>query len=485
MSLKPDVNKNGSAAFFLLLLKLLNMATLPVTFSLRTGLEDEDEVPSRFITFTEDQLKSLTRQKLSKNTENSTKVGIKLLKKYCSGTGVDFEEEVREKESLDNLLMKFYAGIRTERGDVYKNNSLISFRNSLHRYFMEKQKVNIFDDHHFKNSNTVFRNVLKNGKSSGKGNTTHYPEIEPEDLEKLNNSFDINSPVGLQEFIWFNIMLRLIRRGRENLRSMTKETFSVATDATGKQYVYQVNSESDKNHGIQDNSFDTTGEGRIYQNSGEKCPVKMFKKYLSLLHPKQNAFWQRPRDNISNSATNWYCNVPLGEKYLSSMMPKMSLKYKLSQRYTNHSIRVSGLQILDSNSIDSRHIMRISGHKRAESITNYARRLSAANSRKISTIFDENMCMASSSSSSATTSSVHDVSLIDDEVSLDVSDRELACIPNAILSPLPSTSQAVFRNQINYRQQNQIPLPLNSLFNQCHNCRININYYGHNASKTQ
>ena len=33
------------------------MATLHVTFSLRTGLEEEDEVPSRFITFTEDQLK--------------------------------------------------------------------------------------------------------------------------------------------------------------------------------------------------------------------------------------------------------------------------------------------------------------------------------------------------------------------------------------------------------------------------------------------
>ena len=78
------------------------------------------------------------------------------------------------------------------------------------------------------------------------------------------------------------------------------------------------------------------------------------------------------------------------------------------------------------------------------------------------------------------------VCVVDDNVSLDVSDRELACIPDTMLSPFASTSHASFRNQIDYRpqMQNQNPLPLNSFINQCHNCTININYYGHNAPNT-
>ena len=166
----------------------------------------------------------------------------------------------------------------------------------------------------------------------------------------------------------------------------------------------------------------------------------------------------------------------LGEKYLSSMMAKMSLKYKLSQRYTNHSIRVTGLQILDSNSIDSRHIMRISGHKRAESITNYARRLSAANNRKISSIFDENLLGSSSHTIDFQKENTQTICVDDD-----VSDSELADIPETILSPGPSSSQ--FRNQINIHHQNQRRFPLNSIINQCNNCTININYYTTSESR--
>ena len=68
------------------------------------------------------------------------------------------------------------------------------------------------------------------------------------------------------------------------------------------------------------------------------------------------------------------------------MMSKLSIKYELSQRYTNHSIRVTGLQSLEDANIEGRHIIRISGHKNEQSIKNYARKLSAARKRNISSI---------------------------------------------------------------------------------------------------
>ena len=43
-------------------------------------------------------------------------------------------------------------------------------------------------------------------------------------------------------------MYFMIRRGQENLRSMTKQTFAVAEDSAGLPYVHQVIDEADKNH---------------------------------------------------------------------------------------------------------------------------------------------------------------------------------------------------------------------------------------------
>ena len=115
-----------------------------------------------------------------------------------------------------------------------------SLRFSLQRYFLNTRNINILDDLDFKKCNIGFTNVLKESRKSGKGDTNHYPEIEPEDPRKLYQSFDPNCPNGLQEKVWFDIMFHLVRRGRENLRGMTKETFAVSFDATGKKSFFKT-----------------------------------------------------------------------------------------------------------------------------------------------------------------------------------------------------------------------------------------------------
>ena len=129
---------------------------------------------------------------------------------------------------------------------------------------------------------------------------------------------------------------------------MDKNTFTIKQDATGRRYISQVKDELDKNHGQNDNNFDTIGEGAIYEiPESETCPVKTFEKYLSKLHPERNTLWQRPKSKVSSSELVWYFNVPLSEKTLGNMMPRMSIKYCLSKRYTNHCLRVTSTQVLD------------------------------------------------------------------------------------------------------------------------------------------
>ena len=62
-------------------------------------------------------------------------------------------------------------------------------------------------------------------------------------------------------------MLNLIRRGRENLRLLTKESFAVQVDAAGKRFVCQVLDELDKNHRANDQPDDSPGEGLIVWNT--------------------------------------------------------------------------------------------------------------------------------------------------------------------------------------------------------------------------
>ena len=59
---------------------------------------------------------------------------------------------------------------------------MTSIRFSSQRYFVEKFKCDIISDQPFHEGNTVFTNVLKDMKARGKGDTMHYPEIEPEDV---------------------------------------------------------------------------------------------------------------------------------------------------------------------------------------------------------------------------------------------------------------------------------------------------------------
>ena len=134
-----------------------------------------------------------------------------------------------------------------------------------------------------------------------------------------------------------------------------------------------------------------------------------------LLHPIQPALWQRPRESLKDTDSIWYCSAPLGEKTLGSMMPKLSLKYGLSERYTNHSIRVTSLQVLEDLNIEGRHIIRISGHKSVNSVQNYDRPLSASRKRNISASFANHLSVSSDSGPSCSKLRKHNEPLVEKE----------------------------------------------------------------------
>ena len=64
------------------------------------------------------------------------------------------------------------------------------------------------------------------------------------------------------------------RRGRENLRSMTKSTFQVSRDDTGVKFIHQAIDEMDKNH--RESASSSVTEGIIYELPGELLDLNGF-----------------------------------------------------------------------------------------------------------------------------------------------------------------------------------------------------------------
>ncbi|WAR27840.1 LOW QUALITY PROTEIN: hypothetical protein MAR_013544 [Mya arenaria] len=53
---------------------------------------------------------------------------------------------------------------------------------------------------------------------------------------------------------------------------------------------------------------DTIGEATMYERRGDPmCPVILFQKYLTELHPNRNSLWQRPLDTFHHDDASWYC----------------------------------------------------------------------------------------------------------------------------------------------------------------------------------
>ena len=239
--------------------------------------------------------------------------------------------------------------------------------------------------------NQIFEAAIVGLKRQGLGKVDHHIPISKEDLEKIQSSYNPSSPdpKSLQQVVWFNIMLHLIRRGRENLRLLTKESLAVQVDAAGKKFVYQVVDELDKNHraNYQPLADDSPGEGRMHETpESPYCPVKTFELYLSKLNPALSRLWQRPRatEHFSHSDEVWYCNVPLGKNTLGTFMSSITKELKLSQKYTNHCIRATAVSLLDECNFEAHHIMLVSGHKSESSIRSYSRRLLEVKQKEIS-----------------------------------------------------------------------------------------------------
>lgn len=233
--------------------------------------EFEEDKSSHFKTLKRNDKDKIYDKRIQDSTKEATKVWMKCFNDYLKEKQLPNADTITT-ENLPDVLMDFYTELRKVDGEgEYKTSTLKCIRAAINRYYKDKRCLDIIANPAFIKSNQMFKGVTSKAKEEGRGETDSRPPIEPEDLQQLSTYFSNNlagppDAEKLQEVMLFNIIYYMGRRGRQNLRKMTKNTFAVATDASGKQYVYQAIKEQDKNHSGSDMS--PNNQARIYENPG-------------------------------------------------------------------------------------------------------------------------------------------------------------------------------------------------------------------------
>ena len=294
-------------------------------------------------------------------------------------------------EVLSERLKKFYQELRKSPTEHYSASAHLSIRAAIDRHLNtlpEFSGISIVRDPLFKIANKSLSAKLKQLKAQGFAKVQHHPSISPEDIHKCYETkvFSDETPISLLRVNWFNISLHFCRRGRENLRSLTPDSFVIKKDANGGEYVEMSISEKTKNHqgGLGDKADES--DPKMFSTGMSNCPVKYFKKFLSVLNPNQTALFQKPKRNFLPSDEIWFENSPIGVNKLGDMMKEISLAASLSKVYTNHCVRSTTISALDEAGIPIHRIMQTSGHRSESSVKSYCDRQSLEKYKESSNI---------------------------------------------------------------------------------------------------
>lgn len=374
----------------------------------------------RFLHLSKEEISQKKSSSTPKNTVKANLQAAKAFRAYLEETGEETCFESFSEEKLNSHLEGFWLSARKQKieaetpGSIqagtdggklgfYKASTLENYRHSLNRYLKSPPNDKHFDiikDRQFSESNQSFKAALRELKNIGKGEISHYPEIEEIDLGKLYSNFEkLQDPIILQEKVQFDLRFYFFRRGSENIHDMTKSTFEVKTDAnTGEKYVCQAKDELNKNH----NEFDRESySARMPEMPGNpRCPVASFEMYIQHLNPDCPSLWQRPKDKDQIKNHIWYYRKCVGLNTLQGFMKNLSAKYQLSRVYTNHSVRVTGATILSRKNYAPSQIQSVTGHKSLSSLAVY-QRVSNQEKMQMGKSLGENLMSIPSTSSEA------------------------------------------------------------------------------------
>lgn len=259
-------------------------------------------------------------------------------------------------QDLNFMLERFYAEARTKDGRVYTRSTLMGIRSSINRYLNAcGHNVSILKDSVFSSSNVLLERLYQNEKKRDKG-TKKIP-ISDEDVITMMRSgvFSLANPHTVLRKVWFDLILHFGLKGKEAIRTLTKDSFLLEKDENGREF-YRLHFEKEM---MKIETFSEMHDwywfSRMYEiPDDENCPVRSMSLYISKLNAGSVDFFQRPVEKIYNNHV-WYQGA-MGHNSILRMMTEISEAACLSRIYTNICLKATIEGMLDKHAIDSEYV---------------------------------------------------------------------------------------------------------------------------------
>ena len=353
--------------------------------------EEKEIINKRFKKTTEAERDDILTGCDSQATKKSTKYTVSTFKSWLIANGQSEDFEMLPFDVINKQLEVYYTEIKSVKGHALSKSSFVGIRSGINRHINSppfKRNTTIMQAPEFSTSNKMFISVLKKSKQEGNDRTHHYPPIATLDLEKIRDpfAFDWDIPTELQQKVFFETQYYFARRGRENLRELKKTSFDFKRDDKGKEFCEISFNEKTKNHQVMKGP---QTKPRMYETGEEDCPIQSLKLYLSKLDPNEDTFYVKPitRKHFNPKHEEiWFTKSVLGVNTIGSLMKQISKRLKLSQDYTNHSIRATVVTLLTASGFEARKIMNVTGHKCESSLRSYDGDNSDEQKRQISAV---------------------------------------------------------------------------------------------------
>ena len=322
-------------------------------------------------------IQELQNNAKNKNTSTSTKFWIIVFKSWAKQKRFPEEIETYEPSELDTALQQFYAEVRNKDGEDYEPDSLRVMIAALDRHLKEHgYKQSIIRDREFFTSKQVLEGKARRLREEGKGkrqNKARSLSKEEEEVLWVAGKLGNNSPESLVNTIWWILTQYFGLRGRQKHHSMKVDDFALRKDDDGQEYVeFAEGLTKTRGGGLSKKSRDFSP--KMFA-TGERCPVSLFKEYLSR-RPQQmkttGPFYLSVNYNAKDEI--WYKAQPMGINRIKEMMKRIVAGSSLEascKKLTNHSARKTLVNKLKKTNVERSSIVKVTGHRNLQSLDDY------------------------------------------------------------------------------------------------------------------
>ena len=344
----------------------------------------------RFKRATEEELETLSFNKMPKNTEASTKWSIKNFTDWFHG----YNSRNPDNKCPDELLLPtcsievlnkwlcvYAAETRSHTGQEYPPATIHSLLSGIFRHMkaQNSEYPNFMDKNNgsFNVFNTTLDNLYKRLRSEGVGATSKHTEgISKEEEDQLWSCGVLNTttPLGLLRAVFFYNGKCFCLRGGQEHRDLKLSQLQRETGPD--RYVYTENASKNRKGGLRELRLEHKVVPVIADpEAGVRCHVYLLDLYIGKLPSEavmKDLFYCRPLQKISELQP-WYSAVPVGRNMLNQMVALMCENAGIAGKKTNHSLRVTGATALFDAGVPERIIQSRTGHKSVEALRLYER----------------------------------------------------------------------------------------------------------------